>query len=193
MRAVKLILFLTCLLPLLRAGWIVGSGAAVNPVEFALRSTGTWALVGLLLTLSITPLRQLTGVTSLIRYRRMLGLFAFFYAALHFSIWAGLEHFLDLAAMLRDIARRPFITVGFASFLMLLALAITSTRGWMHRLKKNWVRLHRLVYPAAILSVLHYWWLVKLDTSQPARYAAVLFVLLLWRLVYRFYRKAPEK
>lgn len=184
MRAIKPLLFVICLLPLVRAVWIVASGAAVNPIEFILRSTGTWTLVWLLVTLSITPLRQITGINSLIRYRRMLGLFSFFYVVLHFSIWAGLEHFGDVMEMLKDIYKRPFITVGFSAFLMLLALAITSTNGWMRRLKRNWTRLHRLIYPAAILAVLHYWWLVKLDITQPAIYAVVLALLLSWRILW---------
>lgn len=185
MRMLKPILFVICLLPLLRTVWIVVSGGAVNPIEFALHSTGTWALVGLLLTLTVTPLRQITGYNSLIRYRRMLGLFAFFYAALHFIVWLALDRFFDWEGVLKDIVSRPFITVGFVAFLMLLALAITSTNGWMRRLKRNWARLHALVYPAAILAVLHYWWLVKRDISQPAIYAAMLAILLLWRLVFR--------
>lgn len=185
MRAIKPALFVICLLPLARAIWIVASGGAVNPIEFALHSTGTWALVCLLLTLTVTPLRQITGDNSLIRYRRMLGLFSFFYAALHFSIWIGLDRFFDVASMLKDIVRRPFITVGFSAFVILLALALTSTNAAMRRLKRNWGRLHRLVYPAAILAVVHYWWLVKLDITQPAAYAAALALLLLWRVFFR--------
>lgn len=186
MRAIKPIFFAVCLLPMLRAIWIVASGQAVNPIEFALHSTGTWALVLLLLTLTVTPLRQMTGWNSLIRYRRMLGLFSFFYAALHFTIWLGVDNFFDWASILKDIVRRPFITVGFGAFLILLALALTSTNAAMRRLKRNWGRLHRLVYPAAILAVLHYWWLVKLDITQPAIYATVLAILLLWRLIRHF-------
>lgn len=185
MRAIKPALFAICLLPLVRAIWIVASGGAVNPIEFILRSTGTWALVILLLTLTVTPLRQISGNNSLIRYRRMLGLFSFFYAILHFMTWVGLDRFFDLASMLKDIVRRPFITVGFAAFVILVILAATSTNAAMRRLKRNWGRLHRLVYPAAILAVVHYWWLVKLDITQPAIYAALLAVLLLWRLFFR--------
>lgn len=185
MRTIKPILFCVCLLPLLRAIWMVASGAAVNPVEFVLRSCGIWALTGLLLTLTITPLRQITGWNSLIRYRRMLGLFVFFYAILHVTIWFVLDRESSWSAVLKDVVRRPFITVGFTAFLILLALAITSTNGWMRRLKRNWVRLHRLVYLAAPLAVLHYWWLVKRDIRQPALYAVLLTMLLVWRLLPR--------
>lgn len=185
MRKYKLALFAICLLPFLRLVWIVVSGAAVNPIEFVQRSTGTWALVGLLLTLTVTPLRQISGWNTLIRYRRMLGLFSFFYASLHFINWIGLDLFFDWASMLKDIVRRPFVTVGFVSFLFCLALALTSTNAAMRRLKRNWGRLHRLIYPAAILAVLHYWWLVKIDITQPAIYAALLAVLLLWRVFFR--------
>jgi len=129
MRAIKPALFVICLLPLARAVWIVASGGAVNPIEFMLHSTGTWALVMLLLTLTVTPLRQITGNNSLIRYRRMLGLFSFFYAILHFMTWVGLDRFFDLASMLKDIVRRPFITVGFAAFVILVILAATSTNA----------------------------------------------------------------
>lgn len=186
MRAIKPILFIACLLPFLRAVWIIASGEAVNPIEFALHSTGTWALVMLLLSLTITPLRQISGWNSLIRYRRMLGLYSFFYVALHFMIWIGVDNFFDWDSILKDIFRRPFITVGFGAFLILFALALTSTHAAMRRLKRNWGRLHRLVYPASILAVLHYWWLVKLDVTQPAIYTGILVLLLAWRLLRYF-------
>lgn len=186
MRTAKVILFMICLLPLLRAIWIVATGEAVNPIEFALRSSGTWALVALLLSLAVTPLRQLTGLNALIRFRRMLGLFAFFYALLHFSIWLGLDRYFEWASIIKDLTRRPFIIAGFTAFLILLALAITSTDGWVRRLKRRWGLLHRLVYLAAPLAVLHYFWLVKLDLRQPMLFASVLAVLLGWRVAYRY-------
>ncbi len=178
----KVLIFVVCLLPLLRAGFLLGD--AVNPIEFITRSTGTWALVGLLVTLSITPLRQITGWSRLIQFRRMLGLFAFFYAFLHFITYIWLDQFFDFSAIIRDIIKRPFITFGFSAFLLLIPLAVTSTNGWMRRLKRNWARLHRLVYLIAPLGVIHYLWLVKKDLTQPLIYAVVLVILLGWR-VYR--------
>lgn len=181
MRTLKPLVFLICLLPLARAVWMVASGAAVNPIEFALRSTGTWTLTGLLIVLALTPLRQIFGWHGLIRYRRMLGLFAFFYAALHFTVWFALDRFFNWTGILKDLTQRPFIIAGFLALLILLALAATSTEGWMRRLKRNWGRLHKLVYLAAPLGVLHYAWLVKRDLTLPAIYAAILAFLLLWR------------
>lgn len=180
---IKTLLFIVCLLPLARLGvlgWQNGLGA--NPIEFITRSTGTWTLVFLLITLSVTPLRRLTGHNQLMRYRRMLGLFAFFYACLHFSTYLWLDQFFDFAAILKDIAKRPFITIGFAAFLMLIPLAITSTNAMQRRLKRRWQQLHRLIYLIAVCGVLHYWWLVKKDITQPAIYAVLLTVLLGFRL-----------
>lgn len=182
-KLLKPLLFCVCLIPLLRAG-LLFSGA-VNPIEFITRSTGTWALVGLLLTLSITPLRQITGWNRLIQFRRMLGLFAFFYALLHFTTYIWLDQFFDFSAILKDIIKRPFITLGFATFVLLIPLAVTSTNGWMRRLKRNWGRLHRLIYLIAPLAVIHYFWLVKKDLTQPLIYGAILLVLLGWRVLRR--------
>ncbi|WP_374420438.1 sulfite oxidase heme-binding subunit YedZ [Chromobacterium sp.] len=184
----KCLLFVVCLLPLARAAWIVLSGEAVNPVEFITRSTGTWTLVGLLATLAMTPLRRLGAGNWPLKCRRMLGLFAFFYLSLHFLTYLWLDQFFDWAGIVRDIYKRPFITVGFAALLLMAPLALTSTQGWMRRLKRNWGRLHRLVYPVALLAVIHYWWLVKKDLSQPLIYAAVLAVLLGLRLWWRLRR-----
>lgn len=177
-RWVKPLLFVLCLLPLARMVWLVLQAVPVNPVEFITRSTGTWALVGLCLSLAISPLRRITGYSALLRVRRMVGLFAFFYAVLHLLTYLWLDQFFDWAAILRDVLKRPFVTLGFAAFLLLLPLAVTSTDGWMRRLRRNWGRLHRLVYPAAVLAVLHYLWLVKRDLTEPLLYAAVLAVLL---------------
>lgn len=183
---IKIALFLVCLLPLARAAYIVLGGMAVNPIEFITRSTGTWTLVMLLAGLAITPLRRLSGANWLIKLRRMLGLFAFFYACLHFTTYIWLDQFFDLTAVLRDIAKRPFITIGFVAFVLLIPLAATSTDAMLRRLKRNWGRLHRLVYPIAALGVLHYLWLVKRDLTQPLLYAAVLAVLLGLRLWWRY-------
>ncbi|MDF0605229.1 sulfoxide reductase heme-binding subunit YedZ [Neisseriaceae bacterium TC5R-5] len=189
----KCLLFVLCLLPLLRTSWIVLSGAAVNPIELITRSTGTWTLVWLLVTLGMTPLRRLSGASWPLKCRRMLGLFAFFYLSLHVITYIWLDQFFDLSSIVKDIYKRPFITVGFAAFVLLLPLAITSTQGWMRRLKRHWGRLHRLVYPAAILGVTHYWWLVKKDLTQPIIYAAVLTLLLGLRLWWRWQKPKAAK
>ncbi|MGQ5522807.1 sulfite oxidase heme-binding subunit YedZ [Chitinimonas sp. PSY-7] len=182
----KVAVFIACLLPLARAAYIVFSGIQVNPIEFITRSTGTWTLVMLLLSLSITPLRRLTKFNELIRFRRMLGLFAFFYVVLHFITYIWLDQSLDLAAVLKDIIKRPFITVGFAAFVLLIPLAATSTDAMLRRLKRNWGKLHKLVYLIAPLAVLHYIWLVKKDLTQPLIYAGVLAVLLGIRIWWRW-------
>ena len=174
---------LLCLLPLLRLVWLGFSGElGANPIEFITRSTGTWTLVGLLVTLSVTPLRRLTGRADLVRYRRMLGLFAFFYACLHFVTYVWLDQFFDPAAIARDIVKRPFITVGFTAFVLLLPLAVTSTHAMMRRLGRRWQQLHRLVYVIALLGVIHFLWLVKKDLTEPLIFGAVLALLLTLRL-----------
>lgn len=174
---------LVCLLPTIRLAWLgVTDGLGANPIEFVTRSTGTWTLVGLLVTLAITPLRRLTGQGGLIRYRRMLGLFAFFYASLHGLTYFWLDQFFDFAAIVRDIVKRPFVTVGFAALVLLVPLAATSTQAMMRRLGRNWQRLHRLIYPIALLGVVHYLWLVKKDLTEPLIYGSVLVALLALRL-----------
>ncbi len=177
-------IWIACLLPLARLVWLgTTGGLGANPIEFVTRSTGTWTLVILLATLCVTPLRQLTGWTELVRVRRLLGLFAFFYACVHFSIWIGVDQFFDWPAMLKDILKRPFITVGFAGLLLLVPLAVTSTDAMRRRLKRNWARLHMLVYAVPVLGVLHYWWLVKKGVQTPFPYTVAVAVLLAWRLL----------
>jgi len=188
----KAFLFLLCLTPLGRLGWLAfNGGLGANPIEFITRSTGTWTLVFLLITLSITPLRRLTGRNGLIRYRRMLGLFAFFYVCLHFTTYIWLDQYFDWAAIIKDVIKRPFITVGFACFVLLIPLAATSTNAMQRRLKRRWQQLHRLVYLIAIGGVVHYWWLVKKDITQPVIYASILTALLGFRLVYWYLRRPP--
>ncbi len=183
LRNPKTWLFVLCLVPLARLVALgLAGGLGANPIEFVTHSTGTWTLVGLLATLSITPLRRLTGRAALLRYRRMLGLFAFFYACLHFVTYVWLDQFFDLQAMLRDVVKRPFITVGFAAFVLLIPLAATSTHAMMRRLGRRWQQLHRLIYAIALFGVLHYLWLVKKDVTQPLIYGSVLALLLLVRL-----------
>lgn len=183
----KSLVFMLCLVPLARLGWLAYSdGLGANPIEFIIRSLGTWTLVALFVTLSITPLRRLTGWNALIRVRRMLGLFAFFYACLHFLAFFGLDQFFDLRAVIADIAKRPYITVGFTCLVLLIPLAATSTNAMQRRLGgKRWLKLHRLVYLIAIGGVVHYWWLVKKDITQPLIYAVVLALLLGLRLWWR--------
>ena len=185
--------FVLCLVPLLRLGVLAFTwGLGANPITFVLHSLGTWTLVLLLVTLSVTPVRRLTGWNSLIRLRRMLGLFAFFYACLHFFTYVGIDQFFDWRTIVADIAKRPYITVGFASFLLLIPLAVTSTNAMQRRLGgKRWQRLHRLVYVAAAGGVVHYLWLVKKDMTQPVIYGLLLVLLLGMRLAWRFARPAP--
>jgi sulfoxide reductase heme-binding subunit YedZ len=177
---VKPAVFLLCLAPLANLVWTAWrDGLGANPIEAITHSTGTWTLVFLLVTLTITPLRRLSGWHGLIRLRRMLGLYAFFYAILHFSTFLVLDHFFDLATIGKDILKRPYITVGFASFVLLWPLALTSTNAMVRRLGgRNWQRLHRLVYVIAAGGVLHYLWLVKKDIREPVLYGLVLVVLL---------------
>jgi sulfoxide reductase heme-binding subunit YedZ len=183
LRNPKVWIALLCLLPLVRLIVLgVGGGLGANPIEFITRSTGTWALVGLLVTLSVTPLRRLTGRSDLVHYRRMLGLFTFFYASLHFVTYIWLDQFFDPAAIARDIVKRPFITVGFTAFVLLIPLALTSTHAMMRRLGRRWQLLHRLVYFIAVLGVIHYLWLVKKDLTDPLVYGGILVLLLAVRL-----------
>ena len=154
-----------------------------NPIEVITHATGDWTLRFLLITLSITPIRKLTGRLWLIRYRRMFGLFAFFYGTLHFLTYIWLDKFFDVHEMLHDIAKRKFITVGFTGFVLLIPLALTSTTGWIRRLGgKRWQALHRMIYISAIAGVIHYWWLVKADIHLPLEYGVILALLLGYRI-----------
>lgn len=180
----KAFAFLACLVPfgqLLYNGYQGDLG--VNPIETITRFTGSWALIILLVTLSVTPLRRITGWTDLIKFRRMLGLFAFFYALLHFSTFLVLDHFFDFDRIAKDILKRPYVTVGFTGFVLMIPLAITSTAKMIRRLGKRWQQLHRLVYLVGIAGVIHFYWLVKSDIRRPAQYGAVLAALLGYRLV----------
>mgnify|MGYP001828715678 FL=1 len=176
---IKPLVFIICLVPFaaLTIG-AVNDTLGVNPVEKLTRETGEWTLRLLLLTLTITPLRRITGHTWLIKLRRMLGLFTFFYACLHFTTYIWLDQFFDWQEILIDIPKRPFITVGFAAFVLLIPLALTSTNKMMRRLKKKWVQLHKLVYVIAVLGCLHFLWVVKADTVEPLVYFVILLLLL---------------
>lgn len=192
-RTLKPIIFSLALLPLARLlllGWRGELGA--NPIEAITHQTGLWTLALLLLTLTITPLRRITGVLWLIQYRRMLGLFAFFYSVLHMLTYVWLDQFFDVHAMLKDVAKRPFITAGTAAFLTLVPLALTSTKGAIRRLGRRWQPLHRLVYFSAAAGVVHFLWLVKKDLRLPLFYAAVLTLLLGYRAIAYLAKRRPR-
>ena len=190
----KPVVFLVCLIPAFHAvGDVYGitGDLGANPVENLQDRFGNWGLRFLIITLAISPFRLRSGWNWLARFRRMLGLFAFFYVLMHFLTWLLLDQGLYLSAIIEDIAKRPFITIGFAAFVILLSLAVTSTAGMRRRLGRRWQKLHNWIYVAAILGVWHYWWQVKLDVSDPAIYASALAVLLLYRIWYRY--KNPRK
>lgn len=189
----KPIVFAVCLLPLLLiitdALEITGRLGA-NPIEEIQDRLGNWGLRFIMIALAVTPLRRISGYNWLQRFRRMLGLFAFFYTLLHFLAWLILDQGLLMSAILEDIVKRPFITIGFAALVLLTAMAATSTGGMRRRMGRNWDRLHYSVYVVGILGVWHYWWQVKADIREPLIYAIVLTVLFLVRIVYRLRRKA---
>jgi sulfoxide reductase heme-binding subunit YedZ len=185
-RWAKILLFLTCLVPLALLAYQVYYGVTLatmaNPVEYITHATGDWTIRFLLITLSITPLRIIFKQPQLVRFRRMLGLFAFFYGSLHFATWFGLDKVFSLSEMWADVLKRRFITVGFLGFVLMVPLAITSTAGWVRRMGyKKWQKLHRLIYFSATAGVIHYYWLVKSDIRLPVLYGLILLVLLGWR------------
>ena len=183
-RLLKPLVFILSLVPIgyLALGALRGTLGA-NPIEHITRSTGIWTLRFMLITLAVTPIRRLVGLNDLVRVRRMLGLFAFFYGSLHLVTYVWLDQFFDWAAIVKDVSKRPFITAGFSAYVLLVPLALTSTAGMIRRLGgRRWRRLHRLAYASAAIGILHYWWLVKLDTRPPRNYAILLAVLLLARL-----------
>ena len=190
LKLLKGVLFIAACLPFLRLViFTFTDQLGANPVEFITRNTGDWTLYFLCITLAVTPLRRVTGWNWLVRLRRMLGLFAFFYASLHFMTFLWFDHFFDVAEMLKDVVKRPFITVGFGAFVLLIPLAATSTNAMIKRLGgKRWQLLHRLIYLIAPLGILHYWWMKagKNDFSQPILFGLIVAVLLLLRLYWRF-------
>jgi sulfoxide reductase heme-binding subunit YedZ len=183
LRALKAAVFLVCLAPLGLLGWKAYAGElGANPIEVITHATGDWVLRFLLIALSITPLRMLSGQHWLIRLRRMFGLYAFFYGVLHFITYLWLDKFFNWPEMVKDIGKRPFVTVGFTAFVLLIPLALTSTSSMIRRLGgKTWRWLHRLVYVSAMAGVIHYWWLVKADVRKPMIYGVLLAGLLLYR------------
>ncbi len=184
--------FVVCLAPLGLLIWRgFTGGLTANPIEFITHTTGWWTLAFLMITLAVTPLRRLLDMPWLLRLRRMLGLYVFFYASLHFLTWLVVDQFFDWQAIVKDIAKRPYITVGFSAFFLLLPLAATSTNAMVRRLgAARWQSLHRLVYVIAILGVVHFWWLVKKDIREPALFAMILTVLLGTRLVVMWRKRA---
>ncbi len=195
LRLTKIAIFLAALIPLARLVWkYLHDGLGANPIEFITHATGDSTLILILATLSITPLRRITRQYWLIGVRRMVGLFAFFYGTLHFLTYIWLDKFFDIHEMLKDIAKRPFITIGFSAFVLMIPLALTSTAGSIRRLGgKNWQRLHRLIYFTGILAIVHYAWLVKADLRKPIEYGVVLSILLLYRVGVWASEKISEK
>ena len=188
MRWIKPPVFLLCLAPLAYLAWMAPrDGLGANPVEAITHSTGTWALVFLCVTLSTSPLRRLLHQNSFIRFRRVFGLFAFFYGCLHLATYVWLDKSLDFSEMIKDVYKRPFITAGLTAFFLMVPLAATSTSGMIRRLGgKKWQLLHRLVYFSAIAGAIHYYWLVKSDETVPLRFAAIVGTLLAYRLLVAF-------
>ena len=194
---IKGAVFVAALLPFLWGLWLVLRQVPVDPLEYITHETGDWALYLLCATLAVTPLRRLTGWNWLVKLRRMLGLFTFFYALLHFIAFLWFDHFFDLAAMLRDVAKRPFILVGFTAFVLLIPLAATSTNGMIKRLGgKRWQWLHRLIYVIAPLAVLHFWWMksAKNNLAQPTLFLVIMALLLGMRFYWsRVKARAPAR
>jgi sulfoxide reductase heme-binding subunit YedZ len=180
----KVAVFLFSLIPFVALlDRILHNRLGANPVEFIQHATGDWTLRFLIFTLCITPFRKLFKLPDLIRFRRMLGLFAFFYVCLHFLTYLGPDQSFDVSAMWKDVAKRPFITVGFLGFVLLIPLALTSTAGWIRRLGgKRWQLLHRAIYITAVAGVIHYYWLVKSDVRKPLFYGSLVAILLIWRV-----------
>ncbi|HPH05792.1 MAG TPA: protein-methionine-sulfoxide reductase heme-binding subunit MsrQ [Methylotenera sp.] len=191
---VKYSVFLLCLLPLARLIFLgVLQDFPANEIEFIERSTGFWALIILLATLSLTPIRLLTGHTWPLQMRRMLGLFMFFYACLHVLIYLWLDFSFSWTDITQDIAKHPRILVGFAAFVLTVPLAITSNKAMIKRLRERWKKLHQLVYAVAILAVVHFWWLVKIDIREPLLYALILALLLAVRIYFKYQRAQAIK
>ena len=189
----KVFVFLLCLVPLAILLWRgFHNDLTLNPVEYVEHRTGDWILRFLCITLAITPARKILRLPQLIRYRRMMGLFAFFYACLHFSTWLGIDRYFAWSQIVDDIGKRPFITVGFTAFVLMIPLAVTSTAGWIRRLGgKRWQTLHRAIYVSAICGVIHFYWLVKSDVRKPVEYGVIVSVLLGWR-VWTWFASRPK-
>jgi sulfoxide reductase heme-binding subunit YedZ len=193
---IKAAVFVLALVPFARMVWLTLSGQYVEPLASITHGTGDWALYFLCITLSVTPLRRLANANWLVKLRRMLGLYAFFYAFLHFMTFLWFDHFFDLAEMWKDVLKRPFITVGFMAFVLLVPLAATSTNGMVRRLGgKRWIALHRLVYVIAPLAILHFWWMKagKHNFAQPILFGTIVALLLGIRLFFRRTKVQPAR
>ncbi len=179
----RITVFLICLGPFAQLIYnALTDNLGANPIDAITLHTGSWGLIFLIATLSVTPLRKISGWNGLIKFRRMLGLFAFFYATLHFMTFVVLDHFFDFNAIVKDVMKRPYVTAGFTGFVLLVPLVLTSTKGMIQRLGKKWQQLHRLVYIAAVAGVIHFYWLVKADIRRPVQYGSVLAVMFGYRL-----------
>ncbi|MFK7963530.1 MAG: protein-methionine-sulfoxide reductase heme-binding subunit MsrQ [Burkholderiaceae bacterium] len=192
----KIGVFLVALIPFLRLFWLgYQDELTANPIEFVTRSTGIWTLVFLCITLAVTPVRRLTGQVWLIRFRRMLGLFAFFYASVHFTTYVWFDQWFDVAEIFKDVFKRPFITAGFAAFVLMVPLAVTSNQWSMRWLKRRWQLLHQLIYLIAPIGLVHFWWHKsgKNDYFEPIIYAGVIALLLGLRLVWRQQARRAQK
>jgi len=188
---IKPVVFVLALVPTFYLIYgLLTANLGANPAETIQLQTGRWALKFLLITLAVTPLRRITGWNSVIQYRRMLGLFAFYYASLHFTSYIVLDKFFDWRAMIADVGKRPFITVGFTTYVLLVPLALTSTKGWIRRLGRKWQTLHRLIYLAAICAAIHFIWKVKVVSGDPVWYTGIVLVLLGFRLVWWLRKRA---
>ena len=185
-KAAKVLIFLACLTPM---AWLVTrtltGRLGINPVEDLELTTGIWTLRFLVFTLLVTPVRRITGWNRIIQYRRMLGLFTFFYASVHFAIYIGVDQFFAFGFIVKDVVKRPFITMGFTAFVLMIPLAVTSTKGWIRRLGRRWVLLHRLIYVSGVCAAIHYLWKVKVMIGSPVYYAIVIGILLAFRLVWQ--------
>ena len=195
-RWIKIVAFVVCLVPFFQLAWRYHTDDLTpNPIEFITHFTGDWAINMVAATLAITPLRKLLHLPDLIRFRRMLGNFAFFYATLHFSTWFGLDKFFDMHEILGDFTKRRFIIAGLTAYVCMIPLAITSTKGWIRRLGgKRWQLMHRLVYVTGIAAVIHYYWLVKSDVRMPLLYGTLIGILLVYRVtVWLAARRVPAR
>jgi sulfoxide reductase heme-binding subunit YedZ len=193
-RQLKILVFIICLIPLIRLIWLgVQDNLSANPIEFVERSTGYWALLILMVTLALTPLRLMSGVAWPIQLRRMLGLFMFFYACVHILAYLWLDYSFMWSEISKDIIKHPYVLVGFSAFVLTIPLAITSNNAMMRKLKSNWKKLHQLVYLIAVLGVIHFWWLVKKDIREPLLFASILLVLLGIRMYYKISKKSSLK
>jgi sulfoxide reductase heme-binding subunit YedZ len=193
-KTAKVLLFCACATP---AVWLLArtltGRLGINPVEDLELTTGIWALRFLVFTLLVTPVRRLTGWNRIIQYRRMLGLFAFFYASVHFAIYIGVDQFFAFGFIVKDVAKRPFITMGFIAFVLMIPLAVTSTKGWIRRLGRRWQVLHRLIYVSGACAAIHYLWKVKVMIGSPVYYAVAVGLLLAFRLFWQLRSAKPLK